>query len=274
MALTLMYITNSDEVALIAEKNGVDRIWVDLETLGKELRQKNFDSVKSHHSVEDIRTISPLLTKAEMMVRINPWNENSPEEIEEVISAGAQRIMLPMWETKKEVGNFLETVNGRVKTTLLLETIKAQNCLDEVLKEKGIDEIHIGLNDLHIQYGMKFMFELLADGTVEKICSKIREAGIPYGFGGIARLGYGDVPAELVISEHYRLGSTRGILSRAFLDTGKIGNIEEIDRIFSVEMKKLREYENKASSFSDEDFSRNRQLFINGVNKVVQSRSD
>ena len=41
MFLELMYITNSPEVALIAEKNGVDRIWIDLETLGKEERQKN-----------------------------------------------------------------------------------------------------------------------------------------------------------------------------------------------------------------------------------------
>ena len=44
MALELMYITNSPAVALIAEKNGVDRIWIDLETLGKEERQKNMKS--------------------------------------------------------------------------------------------------------------------------------------------------------------------------------------------------------------------------------------
>ena len=34
MFLKLMYITNSVDVALIAEKYGVDRIWIDLETLG------------------------------------------------------------------------------------------------------------------------------------------------------------------------------------------------------------------------------------------------
>ncbi len=273
MALTLMYITNSAEVALIAERYGVDRVWIDLETLGKELRQKDFDSVKSHHSIEDIKNISPLLTKAEMMVRINPWNEGSVREIEEVINAGAKRIMLPMWETKKEVEDFLSSVGGRVKTTLLLETIGARNCLDEVLKLDGIDEIHIGLNDLHIQYGLKFMFELLANGTVDEICDKIKKAGIPFGFGGIAKLGYGDVPAELVISEHYRIGSTRGILSRAFCDTGKITDMNEVEKIFCEEMKKLRDYENKAASFTQEDFNNNRKLFIEGVNKVVKSRS-
>lgn len=40
MSLKLMYITNRVDVALVAEKYGVDRIWVDLETLGKEERQK------------------------------------------------------------------------------------------------------------------------------------------------------------------------------------------------------------------------------------------
>ena len=61
MALTLMYITNNPEVALIAEKNGVQRIWIDLETLGKEERQKGMNTVKSHHTVEDIKKIKPLL---------------------------------------------------------------------------------------------------------------------------------------------------------------------------------------------------------------------
>ena len=34
--LKLLFITNKLEIALAAEKSGVDRIWVDLETLGKE----------------------------------------------------------------------------------------------------------------------------------------------------------------------------------------------------------------------------------------------
>ena len=36
-------------------KNGVDRIWIDLETLGKEERQKGMNTVKSKHSIEDIK---------------------------------------------------------------------------------------------------------------------------------------------------------------------------------------------------------------------------
>jgi hypothetical protein len=59
------------------------------------------------------------------------------------------------------------------------------------LESSGFDEIHIGLNDLHLSYGMTFMFELLTNGTVEMLCNKFKESGIPYGFGGIAKIGEG-----------------------------------------------------------------------------------
>lgn len=39
MSLKLMYITNRPDVALIAERNGVDRIFVDMEYIGKAKRQ-------------------------------------------------------------------------------------------------------------------------------------------------------------------------------------------------------------------------------------------
>lgn len=243
MALELMYITNSPAVALIAEKNGVDRIWIDLETLGKEERQKNMNSVKSHHTLQDVEVISNMLTKSECMVRINPWNENSVDEIEKVIAAGADRIMLPMWKTVEEADIFLKTVNRRIKTTLLLETKEAAERLDDVLRLPLVDEIHIGLNDLHLSYGLTFMFELLANGTVERLCAKMKNAGIKYGFGGVARIGEGMLPAERVIMEHYRLGSTRAILSRSFCNTEEITDISEIEKVFAENMAQLRKYE-------------------------------
>ena len=85
MSLVLMYITNNPQVALIAEKYGVDRIWIDLETLGKEERQKGMNTVKSKHTVDDIKKIKPLLTKAEVLVRINPWHDGSKKELEEIL---------------------------------------------------------------------------------------------------------------------------------------------------------------------------------------------
>ena len=270
MFLKLMYITNSVDVALIAEKYGVDRIWIDLETLGKQERQGHIDSVKSKHSINDIKKISPKLTKSEMLVRVNPINPCSKEEIDKVIEAGADIIMLPMWKSLDDVKNFLTIVDKRVKTTLLLETKEAVECLDEVLENGGFDEIHIGLNDLHLSYHLKFMFELLANGTVEKICNKIKNYNIPYGFGGVARLGEGTLPAEKIIMEHYRLGSSRAILSRSFCNVDKTASLDEVKEILKENMKTQRLFEEKVMKMSKKDFENNKDELSNCVEKIVK----
>jgi len=269
LALKLMYITNNPDVALIAERHGVDSIWIDLETLGKEKRQHNMNSVKSQHSIEDIEVISKVLKRAELLVRINPWNSGSELEIDRVIAAGAEVIMLPMWKSVWEVEHFLKAINGRAKSILLLETKEAVECLDDVLEMKGIDIIHIGLNDLHLSYGLSFMFELLSNGTVEAICSKIKKAGLPYGFGGIARIGEGKLPSEKIIMEHYRLGSSRAILSRSFCDCSLISDMGVIELIFAENINKIRECEKKVSQADFSDFMTNKEEIKACVDQIV-----
>ena len=161
-------------------------------------------------------------------------------------------------------------MDGRCKTTLLLETKEAVECLDEVLENGGMDEIHIGLNDLHLSYGMTFMFELLANGTVEMLCKKIKEKGLPYGFGGIARLGTGDLPAEKVIMEHYRLGSTRAILSRSFCDVFKMSDVVEIEKVFKENMSALRTYEETVNRMTD--FKENQEEVVRDVARIVEKK--
>lgn len=272
--LVLMYITNNPMVAQIAEKNGVQRIWIDLETLGKEERQKNMNTVKSHHCIHDIEVISNVLTASELLVRVNPINPGSEEEINQVIAAGADMIMLPMWKSVDDVKLFLKYVNGRVKTTLLLETREAVECLDEVLKLGGFDEIHIGLNDLHLSYGLTFMFELLADGTVESLCKKIAAVGIPYGFGGIARIGEGTLPAERIVEEHYRLGSTRAILSRSFCNAEQIKDVKKIEVIFAENVARLRDCERNYANASALEFEENRKAVKRCVAGIVSAKKE
>lgn len=269
MALSLIYITNSLEVALIAEKYGVQRVMVDLETLGKAERQKGMDTVQSHHTVSDVAVISKALTRAEMLARVNPWNSNSEHEIEAVIAAGADWIMLPMWKNAQEVDRFLKTVDQRVRTILLLETKEAVECLDTVLDNPMVDEIYIGLNDLHLSYGMRFMFEPLANGDVEAICKKCQAKNIPYGFGGIARIGEGMLPAERIVMEHYRLGSTRVILSRSFCNTDQITDMAEIQDVFAQNMHRLREYEAMLETKTEQDYMDNQNAVRECVSSIV-----
>ena len=277
MSLKLMYITNSPEVALIAESCGVDRIFVDMEYIGKGDRQGGMDTVQSCHTIEDIVNIRKAVTTSQVLVRVNPIHEateaygSSAEEIDATIAAGADVIMLPYFKTVEEVRTFLRLVDGRVKTLLLVETPEAVDRIDEILSLEGIDEVLVGLNDLSLGYGKKFMFELLADGTVEKLCTKFRLKGVPYGFGGIAAPGKGMLPAERVIAEHYRLGSTCAILARSFCNTLVIRDIQEIRAIFESGLKEIRAFEEECRARSDwfwENHDRMCEEIANIVNTI------
>lgn len=247
--LKLMYITNRPEIAQIAETAGVDRIFVDMEFIGKDERQKGLDTVKSHHTLQDVAAIKGAVETAELLVRVNPIHGALPDypdsraEIDGAIAAGADILMLPYFKTAEEVRSFLRLVDGRARTMLLLETPEAVEQLDEILALPGIDEVHIGLNDLSIGYGKRFMFELLADGTVEQLCFKLRRKGVFYGFGGIASLGNGMLPSEYIIREHYRLGSGCVILSRSFCDVTKVRHIGVINAMFRKGVREIRELE-------------------------------
>ncbi len=271
MAITLMYITNNPVIAQIAQSAGVDRIWIDLETLGKEERQAGMNTVKSKHSIADIYKIKPLLYSSQLMVRVNPLNPNSKKEIDDVIEAGAEYVMIPMYKTAEDVKTFLNYVNSRAKTILLLETIDAQKNLDEYIDYPGIDEIHIGLNDLHLQYRMDFMFELLANGTVAEIAQKLRNHGIRFGFGGFARVGHGILPAEMILTDHYALGSQMSILSRGFCDANIAADPTEIADIFKKGVEDIRSKEKEISQYSAEKFSENHSELQKRVAEIKES---
>lgn len=273
--IKLMYITNDVEVAKIAEAYGVDRIFVDMEYIGKSLRQGGMDTVQSHHTVEDIKRLRAEIKKAELMVRCNPIHEataeycSSEEEIDAIVEAGADIIMLPYFKTAEEVKTFVELVGGRAKTFPLVETKEAVECLDEILAIDGIDEIYVGLNDLSLSYGKKFMFELLAEGKVDEITKKFKEKEIPFGFGGIAAIGTGLLPAEKILAEHYSLGSSSVILSRSFCNYEKIGNIDKVREIFAVCVKALREEEKKILNKDEKFFIKNHEDVKVAVEKIL-----
>lgn len=278
MSLKLMYITNQPEIAVIAETSGVDRIFVDMEYIGKSARQGGMDTVQCHHTVEDVKRVRKVVKKAQLMVRVNPIHDatteycSSEEEINAVIDAGADIIMLPYFQSIEEIERFVKIVKGRAIVLPLLESKKSYEQVDAILKIEGIDQIHIGINDLSLEFGKKFMFELLADGTVEGLCQKFKEKGIPYGFGGIGRIGKGDLPAENIIMEHYRLGSECAILSRSFCNVERINSLDEIKKVFDFGVAEIRNYESMCAKASLEELSRNKYIVKQKVQKIVEKR--
>lgn len=276
--LKLMYITNRPEIAQIAESAGVDRIFVDAEYIGKNLRQGGMDTVQSHHTLDDVKRVADAITQAELLVRVNPIHDatteyiSSKEEIDGAIENGAQVLMLPYFKTVDEVKKFIALVGGRAKVMPLVETPEAVDVIDEILELDGLDEIFIGLNDLSLGYGKNFMFELLCDGTVEELCFKFRKKGIPYGFGGIASLGKGMLPSEHVIAEHYRLGSTCAILSRSFCNVNLINHLGVISSTFVNGLREIRDYEKTVAVHSD-FFGNNKNKIADTVDKICRSKN-
>lgn len=276
--LNLMYITNRPEVARIAEEVGVDWIFLDMEFIGKDSRQGGLDTVQNHHTVDDVKNIRKTIAKSKLLVRVNPIHEvldnypSSKDEIDAVIEAGADIVMLPFFKTVDEVSTFINYVGGRVKTILLVETIEAANLIDEILEVPGIDMIHLGLNDLHLAKGMKFMFELLADGTVDVLGGKIKAKGIPFGFGGIATLDGGALPGSMVLKEHVRLSSSMVIVSRSFCNTDVVTDLNEVKQIFEKGIADIRSLEETCRLAAPESLEENHQAVIKVVDSIIKNK--
>lgn len=296
--LNLMYITNRPEIAQIVEENGVDWIFVDMEFIGKDNRQGGLDTVQNHHTIEDVRNIKKAVKKAKVLVRVNPIHKamtrstssgqvqtvymDSKTEIESAIEAGADIVMLPFFHSVEEVKEFVYLVqqansqmehygNNRAQACLLLETPEAAILLDEILNVPGIDMIHIGLNDLHLAMGMKFMFQLLTDGIVEQLTKKIKAKGIPFGFGGIASLHGGALPGSYVLKEHYRLGSSMVIVGRSFCNTNVVTDLKEVRQIFKTGIAEIRALEAEAQAALDY-FDKSHREVVEIVNNIVQNK--
>lgn len=270
--MNLMILAADPQSAIEAQNAGVDRIFYDLEWIGKAERQHGRNTVKSNNNIDNIPAVRKVLNKSELLVRTNPIHAYSKEEVEKAIAYGADVLMLPMVMDHHDVEQYVEMVAGRAKVCIMIETAAAMARLDKILAVSGVDELFIGLNDLHISMGLTFMFELLSDGLVEYIAQKCNKVGMPFGFGGIARIGEGDLPSDNILGEHVRLGSTSVILSRTF--KGVVGvdkNARKID--LSEEVLKVRNRMDDINQWTVEQHVENRKKIADAVDFVVNKIS-
>lgn len=268
--MDLIVITNNPKEATILESMGVDRLMVDLETLGKLERQRGRPTWISDHKLADVRAVRNVLSKGVLVTRINPLHNTSGEEIDEVIALGADVLMLPMATTAREAKTFVRLVGGRVKTCLLLETVAALECADEITGITGLDEIHVGLNDLHLTLGMKCMFQVLADGLLDRLSCKTLSAGKKLGIGGVGAAGFSEIEPKLVMAEHVRLGSSMVILGRSFF-TGVERNSSGGDYSVVVErVSELRSLVAELMTLPQDALSERHQALKENVNKYIR----
>jgi len=274
LMLKFMLITNDPELAHYAEECGVKRIFVDLEKHGKQERQGHLDTLISSHTTNDIEKVKASISHAELLVRLNPLHSGSAKEIDEAISHGADLLMLPMFHSATELDEFSRLVNGRAGIIPLVETYEAAKDMDDIVHVPGVTEVYIGLNDLHLDMKLKFMFEPLANGLVDELAEIIKKAGLPFGFGGIARVGEGIIPGELVMGEHLRLGSSSVILSRTF--HRKSSGISDFKTNLDLkqELGKLFDAAEKLKLRSEEQMSADHQRLQSAVADFVARKDD
>lgn len=254
-----MFITGNPEVARYVESCGVHRIFSDMEVLGKAQRQGHLNTHRAAHTLDDVARLRDSISIAELMVRVNPLHSGSQVEVDALMSIGIDRIMLPMFTSPEQVASFQDIVGGRVPITFLVETaaslVRLEPCVKLMQKD---DQVHFGLNDLSIDMGLDFLFEPMAAGLFDFAAILLGNLGIPFGIGGIAKIGAGRLPAEYVIGEHVRLGSEYVILSRAFRG-GEDDLPEMLASInFQEELKGIQILEEKWRQASHDELVENR----------------
>ncbi len=221
---TLM--TNNTNLAAQADAAGVDRIGIDLEILGKTDRQSAKHHWISDHTVEDVPAVQDVISRAALFARLNPIHETSEEECARVLNYGAKVVMLPFFRTAREVAKFVHIVQQDAIKVLLVETPEALQRLDQILDVHGIDEIHFGLNDLHLGLGLNSHFDILRLGLLDDAVDLLRARDIPFGIAGVSRPSQENLPMppSLLLAQLVRLGATRSLISRSFFMLGDQGS--------------------------------------------------
>ncbi len=193
---------------------GFDALIVDLEREGKHHRQSGFDTQISAHTIDDLGAIRST-TDTHIICRIDSMSAGSSRQINDVIFAGADEILVPMVRHPREVEGALELADGRVGVGVMIETVDALRIVEN-LAELPISRAYLGLNDLWIERRTPNRFTALSDGTADKVSSAL--GGIPFGVAGLTHPLLGSpLPCRHLVNELSRLGCGFTFLRRAFL---------------------------------------------------------
>jgi hypothetical protein len=263
-SLELCLVTADIELAERAERVGVERVLVDLETVGKAERQAGQNLFQSTHTLDDVLALRRVLSRTRLMVRTNPIHDGSADELRDVLRAGADVVMLAMARSTEDAARFVELVDDRAVVSILIENAEALEALPGIVRVPGVSEIHVGLNDLRLSLGHALLFEPLLEGYVDRAAHIVRDAGLRFGFGGVAspRTSGLPVPPERIIGEHVRLHSRLGWLGRSFRQRVEG---DPSDRVMGRDVDAIRECARDWSSRSAEELATNREELARDV---------
>lgn len=251
---TLTLFTNSLARAAEADAAGIERIGVDLESIGKAERQGHLNTWISDHVEGDLVALRPSVRQSRLFARCNPPHPGFEDEIERLLALGANVLMLPYFHRADEARRFVAAVAGRATTVLLIETAPAAALTVELCRIPGVDEIHFGLNDLRLSLGWPSHFHVLVSPELERWCAEVHAACLPCAVGGVGRAGDNDlpIPADLVYAQLARLRATGSLVSRAFFRAWNHDLTTEVRRARAT----LKDYSCASRATLDEERSR------------------
>jgi len=242
-----------------ATAGGIDGIIVDWENLGKYSRQSGADTQINSDTVDDLRRVRGA-TDANVICRINGFGKTTTGEVEQVLSIGADEILMPMVRCTGEVEAVLEQVAGRCQVGILIETVEAVQQASE-LSKLPISRAYVGLNDLAIQRRSPSIFTALADSLVEQLRQAVT---VPFGFGGLTLPDRGEpIPCRLLIGEMARLGCQFSFLRRSFYR-------DIVGRRLPVEIHRIRRAIEQAAAREADVVLRDRQELLMAIRKWPQ----
>jgi len=245
--IVLTLFTNDPALAGAADRAGVDRIGIDMERIGKAVRQQHLATWISDHVEADLAALRPVLQQAQLFARCNPVHCESAVEIDRLVGVGVKVIMLPYFKTVADAERFIRLVDERAHPVLLVETAESAAAIADLCRIPGVGEIHIGLNDMRLSLGWPSHFHVLASDFLANICAVIRNAGHRLGVGGVGRAGDNElpVPADLVSAQMVRLRAAATLVSRSFFRAPMPADL-------NAEFRRLRAWFDECAARPDE----------------------
>jgi citrate lyase beta subunit len=261
--MILSLITNNPLAAKNAEIAGIERMMIDLETFGKQQRQLGRNLYHSDHQISDVYEIKKVLSRSEVVVRINSIHEHSKNEIDSIVNLGADRIMLPYFKSIKEVEILCTIIDNRVKIILLLETIESLQMLNDLIRINRDFEFHFGLNDLSINLNWKSIFQPFYDDSLLPYIDLLKQNKLNFGIGGIGAMSNSSlsIESELILAEQIRLGCNLGWMGRSFRNHVDTLNVE----MMQTEINLIRDATKKWQNSTSSNLTRNKMKLNNAI---------
>lgn len=211
--LPLFLFTVDAAVVAAADEAGVCGFVVDWDFHGKHARQHGVDTQINRHTFADLQRVRHTTTR-QIICRLNPLHDGTPDEISRAIDGGADELLLPMARSVDHVVTTLSLVALRRPLGVLIETVGAVADA-AAIGALPLARVYLGLHDLALDRTADRPLEALTDGTLERVR---RVCPHPFSVAGVTRPACGvPIPGLLLLAELARLGAGFAFLRRSFL---------------------------------------------------------